>query len=82
MFQGDTMQVEAIPQIWPSLKVEQISTQYGPAVRLTGKGAKVVANTLARENYLNGHCDTDWRDVRHGIGYLIPLYNNPMNSII
>ena len=83
MYQGTTtMQVEQINNIWPGLKVEQITTQHGPAVRLTGKGAKVVANTLARENYLNGWCDTAWRDVRHGLGYLVPLYNNPMTAIV
>lgn len=76
------MQVEAIPLNWPDIKAKVIRTQYGPAVHLTGKGAKDVANQLARENYRNGWCDTKWQDVRHGIGYLIPLYNNPMTSII
>lgn len=76
------MQLETIPTIWPAIKADVIQTQYGPAVRLTGKGAKDVANQLARENYLNGTVDTKWQDIRHGLGYLVPLYDNPMTASI
>ena len=74
--------IETIERIWPTIKVKVIQGEHGTMLVLTGKGSKVVANHLARENYLNGYVDTRWRDVRHGLGYAIPLYNNPMNNII
>ena len=76
------MQINQIAVVYPALKVEQIKTQHGVAVRLTGKDAREVANTLARENHSNGWCDTKWQDVRHGLGYLVPLYNNPMTGLL
>lgn len=76
------MQIETINKVWPSLTAKAARNEFGALIVLTGKGAKVVANHLARENYLNGTTDTFWRDVRHGLGYAIPLYNNPVNNII
>jgi len=76
------MQVERIKQVWPNLSVETISTEFGEAIKLSGKGAKVVANYIARENYYDGIVDTLWRDVRHGLGYTVPLYNNPLNLLV
>jgi hypothetical protein len=72
------MNLQTIERIWPSIKAKAAKTQYGTLIVLTGKGAKNVANHLAHENYLNGFVDTRWQDVRHGLGYAIPLYNNPM----
>jgi hypothetical protein len=76
------MDIETINKIWPTIKAKPVSTQYGTLIVLTGKGAKAIANHLARENYLNGDTDTLWRDVRHGLGFAVPLYNNPMTSLI
>ena len=73
------MNIETIEKIWPTVKAKPVSTQYGTLIVLTGKGAKAIANHLAHENYLNGFVDTRWRDVRHGLGFAVPLYNNPMN---
>jgi hypothetical protein len=76
------MQIETISKIWPTIKAKPVTTQFGTIIVLTGKGAKVVANHLAKENYLNGYTDTLWRDVRHGLGYAVPLYNNPLNTLV
>lgn len=76
------MQLETISKVWPSIKAKIVHNQYGSMIVLTGKGSKVVANHLARENYLNGFVDTRWRDVRYGLGYAIPLYDNPLDSMI
>lgn len=76
------MNVETIEKIWPGIKGKITTNQFGTVVVLTGKGCKGVANHLAKENYLNGDTDTIWRDVRYGLGYAVPLYNNPMNGII
>jgi hypothetical protein len=72
------MDIQSIERVWPSIKAKVVAGQFGTIIVLTGKGSKVVANHLARENYLNGDTDTEWRDVRHGLGFAIPLYNNPM----
>ena len=72
------MDLQSIERVWPTIKARAISNQYGTLIVLTGKNSKVVANHLARENYLNGYVDTRWQDVRHGVGFAIPLYNNPM----
>jgi hypothetical protein len=72
------MDLQSIERVWPSIKARATSTQYGTIIVLTGKNCKAVANHLARENYLNGFVDTRWQDVRHGLGFAIPLYNNPM----
>lgn len=74
--------IEQIERTFPELEVSEIQTQYGRAILIKGRGAKVVANLYARENYYDGNVDTIWRNVRHGIGYLVPMYNNPMNDII
>jgi hypothetical protein len=72
------MDLQSIERVWPSIKAKATSNEFGTVIVLTGKGSKAVANHLAKENYLNGDTDTLWRDVRHGLGYAIPLYNNPM----
>ncbi len=76
------MDIETISKIWPSIKARIVHNQYGSLIVLTGKNSKVIANHLARENYLNGFTNTRWRDVRYGLGYAVPLYNNPLDSII
>jgi len=73
------MDTKTIEVIWPNVKTKIAHNQYGTIIVLTGKGCKAVANHLANENYLNGVVDTRWRDVRYGLGYAIPLYNNPMS---
>jgi hypothetical protein len=75
------MDIETISKVWPSIKARIVHNQYGSLIVLTGKNSKVVANHLARENYLNGFTNTRWRDVRYGLGYAVPLYNNPLDSI-
>ena len=75
------MNIETIERVWPNIKATTTHNQFGTVVVLTGQGCKAVANHLARENYLNGDTDTLWRDVRHGLGYAVPLYNNPMAAI-
>jgi hypothetical protein len=72
------MDLQSIERVWPNIKARATSTQYGTLIVLTGKNCKAVANHLAHENYLNGFVDTRWRDVWHGLGFAIPLYNNPM----
>lgn len=72
------MDLQTIERVWPSIKAKAISNEFGTVIVLTGKGAKVVANHIAKENYLNGDTDTLWKDIRHGLGFAIPLYNNPM----
>jgi hypothetical protein len=75
------MDIERISKVWPGIKAKVVHNEYGSLVALTGKNCKVVANHLARENYLNGFTNTRWRDVRYGLGYAVPLYNNPLDSI-
>lgn len=75
------MDIETISKVWPSIKARIVHNQYGSLIVLTGKNSKVIANHLARENYLNGFTNTRWRDVRYGLGYAVPLYNNPLDSI-
>lgn len=76
------MQIETINKLWPSINAKITHNKFGTLIVLTGKGAKNVANHLAKENYLNGDTDTLWRDVRHGLGFAVPLYNNPMSTIL
>jgi hypothetical protein len=76
------MDIETINKIWPTVTAKAVHNEYGTAIVLTGKNSKIVANHLARENYLNGHVDTLWRDIRYGLGYAVPLYNNPVTNII
>ena len=52
------MQLETISKIWPTVTAKVIHNQYGTMIVLTGKNSKVVANHLAKENYLNGDTDT------------------------
>lgn len=68
--------------ISPGLTAIPVTTQHGQAVRFTGKGAREMANRLAAENYRDGRCDTKWHDVRHGLGYLVPLYSNPLTGLL
>ena len=75
------MDIETIERVWPTIKAKPVTTEFGTIIVLTGKNCKVVANHLARENYLNGFTDTLWRDIRYGLGYAIPLYNNPLNTL-
>lgn len=75
------MDIETIERVWPTIKAKPVTTEFGTIIVLTGKNCKVVANHLARENYLNGFTDTLWRDIRHGLGYAVPLYNNPLNTL-
>lgn len=76
------MDIETINKVWPNIKAKVAHNQYGTLIVLTGKNCKVIANHLAKENYLNGFTDTCWRDVRYGLGYAVPLYNNPIDQII
>lgn len=70
--------------IYPKMTVTVIDGDYGKAVKVQGKGAKVCAWYWNGERYLDGYIDTDWSRVypRHGLGYLIPFYDNPLNSIL
>ena len=76
------MELETIAKVWPDIKARVVNNEFGTMIVLTGKNCKVVANHLARENYLNGYVDTRWQDIRHGIGYAVPLYDNPLNKIV
>lgn len=76
------MELETIAKVWPDIKARVVTNEFGTMIVLTGKNCRVVANHLARENYLNGSVDTRWQDIRHGIGYAVPLYDNPLNKII
>jgi hypothetical protein len=76
------MDIKTIETIWPSIKAKVVRNEYGSMIVLTGKGSKVVANHLARENYLNGFTNTHWRNVQYGLGYAIPLYDNPLDSML
>lgn len=75
------MDIETIERVWPTIKAKPVTTEFGTIIVLTGKNCKVIANHLARENYLNGFTDTLWRDIRYGLGYAVPLYNNPLNTL-
>ena len=75
------MDIETIERVWPTIKAKPVHTQYGTIIVLTGKNCKTIANHLARENYLNGFTDTLWQNIRYGLGYAIPLYNNPLNTL-
>ena len=68
----------------PNVTVTIIEGDHGKALKIQGKGSKIVAWYWNSERYLDGYVDTDWSKVapRHGLGYLIPLYENPLNSIL
>jgi hypothetical protein len=74
--------INRIPTVFPNQRVSVITTQYGNAVKVEGKGARATANYFTRERWFFGSTDTNWRDVRHGLGYLIPLYENPVDAIM
>lgn len=76
------MNVERIKTVWPSIGVREVQSEHGTILVLTGKNSKAIANTIARENYMDGIVDTLWRDVRYGVGYAVPMYDNPMNAIL
>lgn len=62
-----------------------ITTEFGPAVKVIGKGAKITARHWTRENYCDGITNCDWsfpEPPRHGLGYVIPYYDNPLGSLI
>lgn len=75
------MNIEKIQSVWPTIKAKMVHGEHGEMIVLTGKGSKVAANYIARENYLNGLTNTKWRDVRYGLGYAVPLYDNPMDKM-
>ena len=75
------MDIDTIARVWPGITARVAHAEFGTLIVLTGKGCKAVANHLSKENYLNGFTDTLWRDVRHGSGYAIPLYSNPLDTI-
>ena len=66
----------------PRMKVSIIETEYGPAIKIQGKDAKYTAGYYTRERYLDGFTNTNWGYVRHGLGHIIPLYENPMEGIV
>jgi hypothetical protein len=67
-----------IAKIRPENRVTVLNLQYGPAIKIEGEGSKALANYFCKELYVDGELDTKWRDVRHGLGYVIPLYEAPM----
>ena len=82
MYNNPALVAARIMQVSPSKSATVIKTEYGEAVKVTGTGAKVTAEYYNRERYLDGFVDTQWKTVRHGIGYLIPFYENPLNRIL
>ena len=69
--------VTRVPMVHCAQSAQIIETAQGLAVKITGKGAKLTAKYYCRELYYDGILETDWQSVRHGLGYLIPFYNNP-----
>ena len=76
--------MDDIARVSPNIKATVVAVDNRLAVKVQGKGAKLVAWHWNRERYLNGYLDTDWSRVypRHGLGYIIPFYENPMNNIM
>jgi hypothetical protein len=74
---------DQIKRIAPYVRVSVIATEYGEAVKVEGKGSKHIATYMARERFLDGDTNTNWaRDLpRHGLGYIIPMYENPITSM-
>ena len=74
---------DQIKRVAPYVRVSVVATDYGEAVKIEGKGAKTIAAHFARERYLDGDTDTNWARVnpRHGLGYIIPMYENPITSV-
>ena len=72
-----------VARVAPYARVSIIATEYGEAVKVEGKGAKKIAAYFARERYLDGDTNTNWARVnpRHGLGYIIPMYENPITSL-
>lgn len=76
--------MDDIARVSPNIKATVVAVDNRVAVKVQGKGAKLVAWHWNRERYLNGYLDTDWSRVypRHGLGYIIPFYENPMSKIL
>ena len=72
--------ITRISKIRPENRVTVLNLQYGQAVKIEGEGAKSLANYFCTELYLDGDLATKWKDVRHGLGYVIPLYESPIHS--
>jgi hypothetical protein len=70
--------VTRIGQISPKNRATILNLEFGQAVKIEGKGAKILANHFGKELYYEGILATKWKDVRHGLGYVIPLYEAPM----
>lgn len=67
-----------IAKIRPENRVTVLNLEYGQAIKIEGEGSKALANYFCTEMYLDGDLSTKWKDVRHGLGYVIPLYEAPM----
>ena len=76
--------IDDIARVSPNVKSTIVVADDRLAVKVQGKGAKLVAWYWNRERYLNGDLDTDWSRVypRHGLGYIIPFYEDPMSKIL
>ncbi len=74
---------DQIKRIAPYVRVSVVATEYGDAVKVEGKGAKTLVAYFARERFYNGETNTNWAGVmpRHGLGYIIPMYENPIASL-
>jgi hypothetical protein len=72
--------ITRISKIRPENRITVLNLEYGQAVKIEGEGAKSLANYFCTELYLDGDLATKWRDVRHGLGYVIPLYESPIHS--
>ena len=72
-----------IVRVAPYARVSVVATEYGDAVKVEGKGAKKIAAHFARERFLDGDTNTNWARVnpRHGLGYIVPMYENPIASM-
>ena len=70
--------VNRVGQISPKNRAIVLNLEYGQAVKIEGAGAKALANHFGKELYYEGILATKWRDVRHGLGYVVPLYEAPM----
>lgn len=72
-----------ITRLAPYVRVSIVATEYGEAVKVEGKDSKKIAAYIARERFLDGDTNTNWASVnpRHGLGYIIPMYENPITSL-
>ena len=67
---------------FPANQFSVVENKFGSVITVRGKNARAVANVWCSENFLRGSINTPWRDVRHGIGYAIPLYDNPLDRYL